>query len=244
MNALNSVSSVVGLNGAQFAAPLIAVEDTRTFKDKCASFDDATVAEMVKSIEESVERRTATDTSRAAWSTESARILNNKGSLARFFLALGKRASDVIENRVVSGKYFNAYACKKIVELAQFANSGKTYINGKRTCEMVMSSFIICALAFDARNEGEAISNRVNKSFLSSNDLSKLVADEELAEYMTEYQHKYMTGGKDTQSSQARRVLDILGLGEIVNCENRSRGGIVINGAHSFFADFAAAYTK
>jgi hypothetical protein len=228
------------LNGSQVAfniAPVV-IADTSTFRERCAAFDDSQVDAMVVQIEESVARRdAASDNGGLSWSNSRKLIEKNKIALARFFLALNLHAANVIENRLVSSALFNAKALKKVVELAKFA------VTGSKEIEKVLSCFIICALAFDART-GDAISNRFNKSFLSSLSFDKLNVDAELAEYLADYQHKYMTGGKDTQSSQARRVLEVLGLAEIVNCENRSRGGIALKSDHAFFADFASAFTK
>ena len=211
----------------------------KTFRDRCNAFDTATVDSMVAKINASLERRdNAANNGGGSYTKERAKVVANIGAVARFFLALNIEPSQVIERRVVASAMFNAKALKKVVELARFA------VTGNKSIEKVMSAFIICALAFENRTDGAAISNRINKSFLSNLDFSKIVEDEELADYLADYQHAYISGGKDTQSSQARNVLDVLGLGEIVNCDNRSRGGIVLNNTHAFFADFCEAFIK
>jgi hypothetical protein len=129
---------------------------------------------------------------------------------------------------------FNAKALDKITELAQFA------VGHGATVQKVTLAFIACALAFD---QGDAIDNKLNKNFLSNADVSRLVTDADLAAYIADYQHKFMTGGKDTQSSQVRNVLDVLGLGQIVS-NDRARGAIIINADHAFFDHFRAELMK
>lgn len=215
--------------------------ETLSFRDKCNAFSQIDVDTMVASLRDSFARRDtfegANATGSNSYTVNRDKVLNNSVAVARFFLALGITPSAVIERKVSSNKMFNAKALKKIVELAQFACTGAKKI------EKVMSAFIVCSLAFDAKS-GDAIANRFNKSFLSNLDFSKIVEDAELAAYLSDYQHSFMSGGKDTQSSQARNVLDVLGLGSIVTVENKSRGGIAINRDHDFFADFTAAFCK
>lgn len=213
-----------------------------TFRALTASFSTQKVGAMVKKIEESFARRDEFEGANAvganSYTANRDKVLANKQAVARFFLALNIEPANVIERKVNATKMFNAKALKKVVELAQFA------CTGNKKLEKVMSSFIICSLAFDARNSGEAISNSVNKSFLSNLDFSKIVKDQELADYLADYQHSFISGGKDTQSSQARCVIEALRLGEVVTCDNRYRGGIKLHSNHSFFADFSAAFVK
>lgn len=219
----------------------IAIADTRTFRDKVKAVTDSEVAAMIADIEASFARRDTFEGANAIGSTSytvnRAAMLNAKHKVARFFVALNVSASSVIERKVSANKMFNAKALKKIVELARFA------FDGDRKIEKVMQAFIVCALAFSVKSDG-AIANRFNKSFLSGLNFDQIVTDSELAEYIADYQHKFMSGGKDTQSSQARNVIDVLGLGAIVSCENRARGGIEIAADHAFFADFTAAFCK
>lgn len=209
-----------------------------SFRDTCNAIAQDRVDAMILAIEESFARRdtfegaAALDSSSSYAKNRNA-VLANKVAVARFFCALNVTAAGVIERKVSANKMFNAKALKKIVELSRFA------VLGERKIEKVMSAFTFCALAFDG-----AISNATNKNFLSSLDFSQIVNDSDLASYLADYQHAYISGGKDTQSSQARNVLDVLGLGSIVNVDNRSRGGIELNRAHPFFADFNAAFRK
>jgi hypothetical protein len=165
-------------------------------------------------------------------------VLKSANAVARFFLALNIAPQNVIERKVVGSKMFNAKALKKIVELANFA------CNGSKRIEKVMSSFIICSLRWSSMNGDSVISNKHNKAFLSSVKFSDIIADSELADYLADYQHAYMSGGKDTQSSQARCVLEVLGLGEVVACDNRYRGAIKIAAQHAFFDDFCDVFLK
>lgn len=213
-----------------------------SFRDSCNAIEQSKVDAMCADIVASFNRRDAFEGSAAldsasSYSKNRAAVLNNQIAVARFFCALDITAASVIERKVSANKMFNAKALKKIVELARFA------VLNERKIEKVMSAFIICALKFEA-NSGEAISNAVNKSFLSNLDFSLIVADSDLAAYLADYQHAYISGGKDTQSSQARNVLDVLQLGSIVNCDNRSRGGVSLNSQHAFYSDFTAAFCK
>lgn len=216
--------------------------ETVDLRDAANKFSDARVKTMTKKIEESFARRDEFEGANATNSASSYaknrdKMLNNKIAVARAFLALGIEASDVIERKVTETKMFNAKALKKIVELSQFI------VTDSRKIEKVMSAFIVCALKFSDNAQG-AISNSLNKGFVSKLDFSQIVTDAELADYLADYQHAYISGGKDTQSSQARNVLDVLGLASIVNCENRYRGGIEINSEHAFYQLFASAFTK
>lgn len=212
-----------------------------TFRARCNAFAQDLIDSTVTAIRESFDRRDTFEGANASGSNSYTvnrdKVLANAPCVARFLLALDVAPSAVIERKVSSAKMFNAKALKKVVELAQFA------VLDSRKIEKVMSAFIMCALAFDAKQSG-AISNATNKSFLSSLDFNLICADAELADYLADYQHSFISGGKDTQSSQARNVLDVLGLGAIVSCESRSRGGIELNSAHAFFADFTAAFVK
>jgi len=243
---MNALTSTLALTGA-FDVNAVVVDttnanlalDTKSFRDRAMTFTDAQVTDKLVEIDGAIDYRdNAVDNGGLSWSNSRKLIVANKVAVARFFLALDLNANNVINNRLVASALFNAKALKKVVDLARFA------VCDQRNIEKVLSSFIICALAFDVTSDDGAISNRHNKSFLSSIDFNLIVADSELAEYLADYQHKYMTGGKDTQSSQARRVLEVLGLGEIVNCENRSRGGIRINAEHDFYELFTGAFCK
>ena len=218
-----------------------AASDVSTFRDKCAAIAQADVTAMQADIVASFARRDTFEAANAigvtSYTTNRAKVLGNSIAVSRFLLALNVTAASVIERKVSANAMFNSKALKKIVELAQFACTGSKKI------EKVLQAFIVCSLAFEAKQSG-AIANRFNKSFLSSVDFSQIVSDSDLADYLADYQHAFMSGGKDTQSSQARNVLDVLKLGSIVNCENKSRGGIEIDTTHLFYADFTAAFCK
>lgn len=215
-----------------------ATDERKSLREVALGFSDSEVAVMCDKLRASFDRRDAFEATKTdlSYQREKSRMIGAQVSVARFLLALGIEPSDIIERKVNSTGMFNAKALKKIVELARFAVTGNTSV------EKVMLSFIACALIFDASNANAAIGNNLNKSFLSSLSLDKIITDTELAEYMSDYQHKYMTGGKDTQSSQARNVLDVLGLGTIVNVDNRNRGGIAINSEHAFYQLFRDAF--
>lgn len=213
-----------------------------SFRDTCNAIKQPKVDVMIADIAASFARRDAFEgasalDSSSSYSKNKSAMLNNSVAVARFFLALKVSAASVIERKVSANKMFNAKALKKIVELSRFA------VLNERKIEKVMSAFIICALKFEA-NSAAPISNAVNKSFLSNLDFSLIVADSDLAAYLADYQHAYISGGKDTQSSQARNVLDVLNLGSIVNVDNRSRGGVTLASDHAFYADFSAAFIK
>jgi hypothetical protein len=215
--------------------------ETQNIRDIALAFDDSSVETMCEAIEASFDRRDAFEErnglnldSESSYSKAKAKMLKASVSVARFFLALDIAPSAVIERQVAENKMFNAKALDKVTELAQMVVG----IGAK--VQKVTVAFIACALAFD---KGEAIDNKVNKLFLSNNDVSKLVADAEIADYIRDYQHKFMTGGKDTQSSQVRNVLDVLGLGAIVSTD-RARGAVQINAKHLFFDHFRSIYLK
>lgn len=211
-----------------------------SFRSLCANVSTDAIDAMCANIDAAIEKRDASaNNGGGSWLDSRKRLLASKSNVARFFVALNVKAENVLLRSVVSNALFNAKALKKVVELANFA------CNGSKQVEKVMSSFVICSLRFSAMNdENNAISNAVNKAFLSSQKFDDIVKDAELAAYLADYQHTFMSGGRDTQSSQARNVLDVLNLGEIVACDNRYRGGIKINADHAFFSDFCDAFLK
>lgn len=217
-----------------------------SLRDRANAFDASTVESMVSRIDSAIALRDITENNGGgSWLNSRKLIESNKQAFARFLLAMNVEPSAVICDRVVSSAMFNAKALKKVVELAKYTITGKAYEtradgSKKWLIEQVLIAFIICSLRWSAFNNNESISNRFNKSFLSGLDFSKIVQDSELAESIADYQHKFMSGGKDTQSSQSRRVLEVLGLGEITNDENRYRGGIALNTDHAFFDLFCA----
>lgn len=208
-----------------------------SLRDRANAFDAATVDSMVSKIDSAIALRDVTENNGGgSWFNSRKLIESNKQSFARFLLAMNVEPSAVICDRVVSSAMFNAKALKKVVELARFT------VTGDKRVEKVLLAFIICSLRWSSFNGEGAISNRFNKSFLSGLDFAKIVQDSELAEAIADYQHRAMSGGKDTQSSQSRRVLEVLGLGDIDNTENRYRGGIALHTDHSFFDLFCDAF--
>jgi hypothetical protein len=219
-------------------------EQTLSLRDRALSFDDATVETRIDAIIESFDRRDAfeernglnVDDKSTSYSKAKNKMLSAQVAVARFTLALDIEPSAIIERKVVESKMFNAKALEKVTEFALF-----TVGKGDDKIQSVSVAFIACALVF--HDDAKAIDNTVNKLFLSNADVSKLVSDEKIADYVKDYQHKFMTGGKDTQSSQVRCALEVLGLATIAN-ETRFRGGIKLHADHDFFAAFADRYMK
>jgi len=215
------------------------------FADIIANISDKRVKTMSEKIKESFARRDEFEGANAQNSGSSYcvnrdKVLKNAVAVSKLLIALNKKPDEVIERHVNSSKMFNAKALKKIVELAQFACGVRKVEN----IEKVMTSFILCSLKYSSDSDSDVISNSANKAFLSSVDLSQIVENEALAEYIADYRHAYISGGKDTQSSQARNVLDVLGLGEIVTCDNRHRGGIKVDSDNAFLRMVCDAATK
>lgn len=218
--------------------------DVVSFRETALAFTDAKVADMVTLIEESFERRDIFETACAvaitgkasSYAREKTRMLNNKIAVARFFLALDLAPSAVIERKVSESSMFNAKALKKVTELARFACG-----IGERL-ERVTRAFIACALIASDRGIATA-TNATNRKFLCGADFSGQVTDVDLIEHLDTLRHRAMTSGAETQSSQARNVLDVLGLGRIESVE-KPRDAITVNASHAFFAEFRAAFMQ
>jgi len=162
-------------------------------------------------------------------------VLKNINNVARLLCALNVHASFI--NRVVNtGNRFNAKALHKVSEIASFACGDATRV------QKITQAFVLCSM-FYSEKENAIIGNKVNKQFLSNASFDKMVKDSELADYIREYQHKFISGGKDTQSSQVRNVLDALNVARIVSVE-RARGGIEIFADHAFYGAFRDRYLK
>lgn len=227
----------------------VASNEVVSFKDTCMSFDDSTVADMVTRIEESFARRDIFEaangvslTSDNSYTRERDRILGDKRgrnarvAVSRLFLALGVEPSAVIERKVSESSMFNAKALKKVTEIARFACGA-----GERL-ERVTRAFIACALIASDRGIATA-TNATNRKFLCGQDFGAQVTDADLIAHLDELRHRAMTSGAETQSSQARNVLDVLGLGRIESIE-KPRDAITINAQHAFYSDFRAAFMK
>lgn len=198
-----------------------------SFRDTANAFDVDMVNAMSESIDACFDKRNEFESVNGglggSYLASRKLMLENKTSVARFFLALNVSASSVICRQVVEGKMFNAKALKKIVELARFTVSGSDKI------EMVTKAFLACAIVSN-RSGFEVIPNIVNKAFISNLELTeKMVNSEELREALQQYRGKTVTGGRDTQSSQIRNVLDVLNIGAIVSSDTHSRGAIKVN---------------
>lgn len=215
--------------------------ETATFRETALAFTDSQVADMRTAITESLERRDIFESSQglsltadSSYVRERARIVRNEVAVARFFLALNVTPSAVFERKVAENKMFNAKALKKVTELARFS------VGVGERLERVTRAFIACALI--ASDKGVATAtNAVNQRFLSGYDFGALVTDQDLLENLDKLRHNAMTTGNATQSSQARNVLDVLGLGRIESIE-KPRDAITIDAQHAFFADFRAAF--
>jgi len=217
--------------------------ETLSLRDVANAFSTQKVTAMVTKLEASFAARDAFETANGlnvadknSYTVERDRMLKNKVAVARLFLALAIEPSAVIERKVAENAMFNAKALKKVTEIAQFVCG-----YGQRL-ERVMRAFIACAIVAHDRKV-DVMTNRVNVQFLNGADLSSRVTDEDLLEHLETLRHRAMTSGAETQSSQARNVLDVLGLGEIRSVE-KPRDAIVINRDHAFFAMFESAFMK
>lgn len=210
--------------------------ETVTFADKVKAFDTDSIDAMVLKIRESFERRDSFEAANkvaitgksSSYAREKANMLNAERKVAAFFLALAIEPSSVIERKVNENSMFNAKALKKVRDLARFA-SGDNIM----TIERVLRAFIACALAATDKNI-TTITNKVNVNFLNSSDLSNRLADADLVEHLDSLRHTAMSSGAQTQSSQARNVLDVLTLGRIESVE-KPRDAITLNASHEFF---------
>lgn len=215
--------------------------ETVTFRATALAFDDSQVAAMRTAITESFERRDVFEASQgvnlatdSSYTRERKRMLANDIAVARLFLALGVEPASVIERKVSESSMFNAKALKKITEIARFSCG-----YGEKL-ERVTRAFIACALI--ASDKGIATAtNATNRKFLCGADFSGQVTDADLIAHLDELRHRAMTSGAETQSSQARNVLDVLTLGRIESVD-KPRDAITINAQHAFFADFRTAF--
>lgn len=212
-----------------------------SIKDHALAFPDADVTSMVGDIQASIGRRHNQEqawglslTGSTSWEKAAAMVAKNEVALARTFLAFDITPSSVFERQAVEGKMFNAKAIKKIVEIAKFVCG----MPGK--LERVTKAFIACALLADDQNKGAAITNSLNQRFLNSKDIGSFITDKDVLDHIQDQRHSAMSTGADTQSSQTRNVLDVLGLGSIAKVE-RERDAIVLKSDHAFYSMFRAA---
>lgn len=217
--------------------------ETLNLRDAANGFSAKRVATMQTKLVESFERRDQFEASNGldlsgdnSYTKERARMLKNDVAVSRLFLALGLEPSDVIERKVAENAMFNAKALKKVTEIARFVTG-----YGEKL-ERVMRCFIACAIVATDKAVS-VIDNRVNVQFLNGFDLSQRVTDQDLLDNLETLRHRAMTSGAETQSSQVRNVLDVLGLGEIVSKE-KPRDAIVIDRSHDFYAMFETAFMK
>lgn len=217
--------------------------EKKTLRETALGFSNGQVGAMTAKIVKSFERRDAFESSQGlviseknSYSVERDRMLNNKVAVARLFLALALEPSAVIERKVASNAMFNAKALKKVTEIAQFVCGFGAKL------ERVTRAFIACAL-IATDNKVDVITNATNRKFLCSVGFSGQITDQDLIDHLDELRLRSMTSGAETQSSQARNVLDVLNLGRITTVD-KPRDAIVLNADAPFFAMFRKAFMK
>lgn len=227
------------LNAIDDVAPV----EEKTLREVSLSFDDATVVAASEAVRASFERRDAFEASNGlaiftdnSYTRERNRMLTNINAVTRLFLALGIEASDVIERQVSSTAMFNAKALKKITEIA-------LYVSGyAHKLERVTRAFVACAIIATDRGVS-LITNDTNRKFLCSAGFSGQITDQDLIDHLDDLRHRAMTSGAETQSSQARNVLDVLGLGTIKSV-HKNRDAIELHTDSLFFAMFRKDFLK
>lgn len=217
--------------------------ETKSLRDVALAFNQKAVDEMSTKLIDSFARRDSFESANGlniatdnSYTRERDRMLKAKVAVSRFMLALSIEPANVIERKVSANAMFNAKALKKVTELAQF-----TCGYGQRL-ERVTRAFIACALIATDRKI-EVITNEVNRRFLCGADFSGRLTDQDLIDHLDELRHRAMTSGAETQSSQARNVLDVLGLGSVLTV-TKHRDAIKLNADHAFYTMFRAAFMK
>lgn len=217
--------------------------ETTTLRETANAFSTQKTTAMCTKIEDSFARRDSFEasnglaiTAKNSYTTERDRMLKNKVAVARLFLALDLEPSAVIERKVSESSMFNAKALKKVTEIAQFV------CGYGQKLEKVMRAFIACTIIATERG-AESVNNRLNVQFLHGADLSQHVSDSDLIDALDEMRHRAMTSGAETQSSQARNVLDVLGIGQIRSIE-KPRDAIALDLSHGFVSQFKAHFMK
>jgi hypothetical protein len=217
--------------------------EVKSFRETALGFAADVVAATVLKIEESFARRDIFEASQGlnvnaknSYTVERGRMLNNKVAVAMFTLALGVEPSAIIERKVASNAMFNAKALKKVTELAVFS------VGYGERLERVMRAFIACAIIATESGHSD-ITNDVNRAFLCSRGFGERIKDQDLIDHLDSLRHRAMTSGAETQSSQSRNVLDVLGIGSIKSLQS-PRDAISIDLSHGFIAQFREAFMK
>ena len=213
-------------------------KETKTLRDVALGFAEADVTAMIADITDSLTRRHSFEsaggtvlTGGSSWDKAVQQVNKSQVAVARLFLALGITPSSVFERRVVENKMFNAKAIKKIVEIANYVSG-----IGQRM-ERVTRAFVACALIASDKEPGVPVTNALNQKFLGSKDLGAYIKDPDILDNIDALRHKSMSTGAETQSSQARNVLDVLGLGVITGVD-RARDAIKVHLDAPFYAMF------
>lgn len=217
------------------------VEHVATLRDNALSCDDDAITAMVADIGVCFLQRDVFENSQGldvtavnSYTKARADCLKHNDKLARLFIALNVSASNVILRKVQHNAMFNAKALHKVVEIAR-------YVCGDRTrVQLVTRAFIACSI-IATRKGVEVLTNDVNKRFLNNASFGSLIRDRELVDNLADMRHKYMSGGADTQSSQARNVLDVLGIASIMTSTS-ARDSIKLHNDHAFVELFASDY--
>jgi len=215
--------------------------ETLSLRDRANAFDQVAVDAMVADITASLARRDVFEAANGlaldqknSYTDGRAVIVKYGNQVARTFLALSLTPANVFERKVQSTKMFNAKALKKVAEVA-------AYICGDRTkIELVVRAFLCCSIIATERGV-DVITNDINKRFLNNASFGALIKDKKLQSEIAALRHKFMSGGAETQSSQARNVLDVLGVGSIMTTHH-ARDSIKLNRDHDFVKLFSADY--
>lgn len=215
----------------------------KSLREVALGFSNVEVAAMCGKLKKSFDRRDQFETAQGcsiieknSYTVERDRMLKNNVAVSRFFLALAIEPSAVIERKVASNAMFNAKALKKVTELAQFV------VGHGAKLERVIKSFIACAIIATDRKV-DVITNEVNRRFLCSQGFTAQINDQDLIDHLDELRLRSMTSGAETQSSQMRNVLDVLGLGEIRSIE-KPRDAIVLHIDSPFYSVMRKALLK
>lgn len=222
-----------------------ASNETVTLRETALAFSTQKTNNMIAKIEESFARRDSFEAANGlaitgkranSYVTERDRMIEAKVAVARLFLALDVEPSTVIERKVSETSMFNAKALKKVTEIARFVCGYGAKL------ERVMQAFIACTIIATERG-AESVNNRLNVQFLHGADLSAFVSDADLIEALDDMRHRAMTSGAETQSSQARNVLDVLRIGQIRSIE-KPRDAIALDIDHGFVAQFKSHFMQ